>query len=130
MDGRIDRREFLRFSTLLGLLATAAYAFVGKVTGEHFVAPAKAAMPKGGTYKYGLRILDVTNPHTYSWYEEQITRQTCEYLTKTGADNVTRPYLCKEWEVTDDLLVLEKRVIGGSVTFEIARARIDSVEPI
>ena len=103
VERRIGRREFLRTSTLLGMSAAAAYAFVGKVTGQRFVAPAKAAMPKGGIYKYGLRVLDVTNPHTYSWYEEQITRQTCEYLTKTDADNVTRPYLCETWEVSDDL---------------------------
>jgi peptide/nickel transport system substrate-binding protein len=103
VEKKIDRREFLRYSTLLGMSATAAYAFVGRVTGETFVTPAKAAMPKGGTYKYGLRILDVTNPHTYSWYEEQITRQTVEYLTKTDADNVTRPYLCEQWAASDDL---------------------------
>jgi peptide/nickel transport system substrate-binding protein len=103
VERKIDRREFLRYSTLLGMSATAAYAFVGRITGESFVAPARAAMPKGGTYRYGVRVLDVTNPHTYSWYEEQITRQTCEYLTKTGADNVTRPSLCENWEVSDDL---------------------------
>ena len=103
VDRRIDRREFLRYSTLLGMSSAAAYAFAGKVTGQSFTRPAKAAMPKGGTYKYGLRVLDVTNPHTYSWYEEQITRQTCEYLTRTGADNVTVPSLCEKWEVSDDL---------------------------
>ena len=41
-EGKLDRREFLRYSTLLGLSATAAYAFVGKVTGESFVSSAKA----------------------------------------------------------------------------------------
>ena len=44
-EGRIDRREFLRYSTLLGLSATAAYAFVGKVTGESMVQPARAQEP-------------------------------------------------------------------------------------
>ena len=47
-EGKVDRREFLRTATLLGVSAGAAYAFVGKVTGEDFVSPAKAAMPKGG----------------------------------------------------------------------------------
>jgi peptide/nickel transport system substrate-binding protein len=104
VEKKIDRREFLRYSTLLGMSATAAYAFAGKVTGETFVAPAKAAeMPKGGTYRYGCRVQEVTNPHTFSWYEEQITRPTVEYLTKTAADNVTRGALCESWDVSDDL---------------------------
>ena len=46
-EGRIDRREFLRTSTLLGLSAGAAYAFAGKVTGENLVPRAKAAIPRG-----------------------------------------------------------------------------------
>ena len=32
-EGKVDRREFLRTATLLGVAASAAYAFVGKVTG-------------------------------------------------------------------------------------------------
>jgi len=32
--------------------------------------------------------------------------------------------------VSDDMLILEKRVIGGSVTMELSRARLDSVELI
>lgn len=103
VDGTCDRREFLRTATLLGLSASAAYAFVGKVTGEPWVRPAKAEMPKGGVLKIGQRILDLSSPHTYSWFEETITRQVCEYLTKTGHDNVTRPYLAESWEVSDDL---------------------------
>ena len=50
-EGKVDRREFLRTSTLLGLSAGAAYGFVGKVTGESFITPAKAAIPTGGTSK-------------------------------------------------------------------------------
>ncbi|MGF1608212.1 MAG: ABC transporter substrate-binding protein [Kiloniellales bacterium] len=103
VDGRCDRREFLRTATLLGLSAGAAYVFAGKVTGEQFVAPARAAMPKGGTIRIGMRVLDLTNPHTYSWFESDITRQVCEYVTRTGHDNVTRPYLAESWEASDDL---------------------------
>lgn len=102
-EGRCERREFLRTATLLGLSATAAYAFLGTVTGEQFAAPARAAMPKGGTFRFGMRVLDLTNPHAYSWYESDITRQVCEYLTRTGHDNVTRPYLAETWEASDDL---------------------------
>ena len=101
--GKVDRREFLRTSTLLGLSAAAAYAFVGKVTGESFVAPAKAALPKGGTLRLAYRVQDLKDPHTYSWGQSNITRQVCEYVTKTGQDNITRPYLAESWAASDDL---------------------------
>ena len=32
--------------------------------------------------------------------------------------------------VSDDLLIIEKRIIGGSVTIEMSRASIETVEPI
>ena len=103
-EGKVDRREFLRTATLLGVSAGAAYAFVGKVTGEDFVKPAKADLPKGGVIRISMRILAVTDPHTFSWAtDSNQVRQVCEYLTKTGADNVTRPYLLESWEASDDL---------------------------
>ena len=57
-DGRIHRREFLRAATLLGLSASAAYGFIGKVTGESLLRPAKADMPKGGVLRIGMKVLD------------------------------------------------------------------------
>ena len=103
-EGRIDRREFLRSSTLLGLSAGAAYAFAGKVTGEPFARPARAAMSKGGTLKIGMRVKEIATPHTFDWVEKSnVTRQVVEYLTKTGHDNITRPYLLQSWEASDDL---------------------------
>ena len=103
-EGKVDRREFLRTATLLGVSASAAYAFVGKVTGESFVKPAKAAMPKGGTVRMSMRAQDIKDPHTFSWVPgSNVVRQVCEYMTKTGADNVTRPYLLESWEASDDL---------------------------
>jgi peptide/nickel transport system substrate-binding protein len=104
-EGKISRREFLRYSTLLGLSATAAYAFVGKVTGKSFVAPAKAqSIPQGGTLRISMRVLEVTNPHTFSWVEvSNVGRQVVEYLTRTGQDNITRPYLAESWSASDDL---------------------------
>ncbi|MDH3689598.1 MAG: ABC transporter substrate-binding protein [Gammaproteobacteria bacterium] len=103
-ERKIDRREFLRTSTLLGLSASAAYAFVGKVTGESFIPSAQAQdMPKGGTIRIAMRVQELKNPHTYSWEQSDITRQVCEHLTRTGHDNVTRPNLLEKWEVSDDL---------------------------
>jgi len=46
----------------------------------------------------------IDNPHTFSWvYDSNIVRQTCGYLTRTGADNVTRPHLASKWEASEDL---------------------------
>jgi peptide/nickel transport system substrate-binding protein len=103
-DGRVDRREFLRSSTLLGLSAAAAYAFAGKLAGGSAVRPARAQMPKGGTLRLGMAVQEVTSPHTYEREgQHNIARNVCEYLTKTGHDNVTRPYLLREWQASDDL---------------------------
>lgn len=105
VDGTVDRREFLRTATLLGISAGAAYAFVGKVTGDSFIAPARAAaMPKGGIIRIAMRVHDVKDPHTFSWTPpSNVCRQVCEYMTKTGKDNITRPYLLEGWEASDDL---------------------------
>ena len=41
--GAIDRREFLRTVTLLGVTASAAYAMVGRLTGQPLVPGVQAA---------------------------------------------------------------------------------------
>src|SRR5215471_2157146 len=92
-EGRLDRREFLRTATLLGLSAGAAYALAGRITGDYFVPRALADTPKkGGTVKIAMRIVALDNPATFSWiYDANVVRQTNEYLTRTGVDNITRP---------------------------------------
>lgn len=103
-EGRLDRREFLRTATLLGLSAGAAYGFVGKVTGEAFAPAARAALPKGGHLRIGMRVMEVKTPHNITWAEKSnLVRQVCEYLTRTGQDNITRPHLLESWEASDDL---------------------------
>lgn len=103
-EGKVDRREFLRTSTLLGLSASAAYAFVGKVTGQSFVARAQAAMPRGGTIRIGMRVGQLADPHGLIWIPwSNIIRQVVEYLTITDQDNITKPYLLERWEVSEDL---------------------------
>src|SRR5260221_7752617 len=48
-DKKIDRREFVRYASLLGMSSATAYMWAGKITGEPFAPPAMAAeMPKGG----------------------------------------------------------------------------------
>src|SRR5215475_2626375 len=97
--GRLERREFLRLSTLLGLSASAAYALAGV---PEPIAPAEAAT--GGTITFSMRVAKIDNPATFSWvYDSNVVRQVCDYLTRTGADNVTRPWLLEEWSPSEDL---------------------------
>ncbi|MGH6718170.1 MAG: ABC transporter substrate-binding protein, partial [Alphaproteobacteria bacterium] len=113
-EGKVSKREFLRTSTLLGLSATAAYAFVGKVTGESFVRPARADMPMGGTLRIAMRTIDLKNPHTFSWViDSNALRGTVDYVTRTGTDNVTRPWLAEGWEASDDLKTWTFRLRRG-----------------
>jgi peptide/nickel transport system substrate-binding protein len=104
-DKLISRREFVRYSALLGMSAGAAYMWAGKITSEPFAPPARAQdLPKGGTVKVSMRVPKVDNPHTFSWaFDSNIVRQTDGYLTRTGPDNITRPHLASKWEVSPDL---------------------------
>ena len=101
----MDRRDFVRYATLLGMAAPTAYLWAGKITGEDLVPQARAQdMPQGGIIKIGMRVPKIDNPPTYSWaYDSNITRQVCGYLTRTGVDNVTRPHLAAKWEASEDL---------------------------
>ena len=100
-DGRLDRREFLRIATLLGVAAPAAYSLAGLSS----PVMAQAAAPKkGGIVRVGMRVQDLKSPHTYSWIEgANAARQTLDYLTFTGIDNVTRPNIIEKWDASPDL---------------------------
>jgi peptide/nickel transport system substrate-binding protein len=105
-EKRIDRREFVRFATLLGLSATTAYGLAGMISGEPFAPAARAeGMPKGGTIRMGNRIKEIKNPHAYSWggYDSNMSRQVVEYLTFTDDKGVTHPYLAESWTASPDL---------------------------
>ncbi len=100
----ISRRDFVRTATLLGLSATAAYAMAGRISGRPFAPKAKAAEGKGGVLKVATRVQEMTDPSTFDWIpKSNVARQFVEYLTITGPDNVTRPYLAEQWEASDDL---------------------------
>ena len=104
-DRLIGRREFIRYSALLGMSAGAAYMWAGRITGQPLAPPARAAeLPKGGVVKVAMRIPKLDNPHTFSWiYNSNVVRQVNGYLTRTGVDNVTRPALASKWEASEDL---------------------------
>ncbi len=104
--GAIDRREFLRTATLLGVAAPAAYAMAAKITGQALVTPAAAAETpkKGGTLRVAMAVQEMADPPTYDWGPKaNVARQFLEYVTMTGPDNVTRPFLAESWEASDDL---------------------------
>lgn len=103
--GKMDRREFLRTTTLLGLSAAAAYAIAGPIAGNSVVPSVQAATPKkGGIIRCAMQVQDMSDPAIYDWVEKSnVSRQMVEYLTITGADNVTRPLLAESWTPSDDL---------------------------
>ncbi len=100
-EKKLDRREFVRYACLLGMSASAAYAMAGLAMPE----PARAQAPaKGGTIRLGMRVQEIKTPHTSSWIEGANSfRQTLDYLTVTGTDNITRPGLVEKWEASEDL---------------------------
>lgn len=110
-EGRMDRREFLRVATLLGVTAGSAYAMAGLVepaaAAAHSGMPFPADDPKakaGGILKVGMEVQKMEDPATYSWVEmSNQSRHTIEHLSFTGPDNLTRPMLAESWEASDDL---------------------------
>ncbi|HCB49853.1 MAG TPA: ABC transporter substrate-binding protein, partial [Chloroflexi bacterium] len=62
-----------------------------------------------------LQLLD--HPARLSWVEgANIVRQINEYLTETGPDNITRPYLLDRWEASEDVLTWDLFLKEG-ITF-------------
>ena len=101
LKGKITHREFLRNSTLLGLSAAAAYAFISPFSATK----AKAAtIKRGGTWKSAMRLQRLDHPARLSWTEgANVVRQVAEHLTESGSDNVTRPRLCGKWVASADV---------------------------
>ncbi len=99
--GKLTRRDFLRYATLLGMSAAAATQMAGLT----WPAKALAAKPKrGGVLKVAGQVHKITHPAQFSWVAPtQIGRQVAEYLTFTDGKNITHPYLLKNWEVSKDL---------------------------
>lgn len=101
-EGRVDRREFLRTAALLGVTTASAAAVAGLPLGRSARA---AETPKaGGVLRYSMAIQEITDPALASWIEaSNLYRNSLEYLTEVGADNVARPYLAESWEPNEDL---------------------------
>jgi peptide/nickel transport system substrate-binding protein len=114
--GKVSRREFLRFATLLGASVPVAYtlAACGAQGGSPAAAPAgeassdavpvPGAVKRGGTWTAAMQLQLLDHPARLSWIEgANIVRQMNEYLTETGPDNITRPLLLDRWEASDDV---------------------------
>ena len=104
--GKVDRREFLRTVTLLGVSVPVAFALAGCETKEE--APTSTggdgSPRKGGNLRVSMRVQEMSDPAKFNWTEKSnIARQSLEYLTITGPDNITRPFLCERWEASADL---------------------------
>jgi peptide/nickel transport system substrate-binding protein len=98
--GKISRRDFLRYATLLGVSVTAA----GQLAGMVWPRKAFAAVKRGGTIKVSSPVHKVTHPAQFSWISPtNQLRQVAEYLTFTDAENITHPYLLENWQASDDL---------------------------
>lgn len=128
-QGRVSRREFLRMATLLGMSVGAATIAAqcgapaqpaaapaesggetaaesaGEAQQEEAAAEAPSgAVKRGGTWTSSMQLQLLDHPARLSWVQgANIVRQVGEYLTETGVDNITRPYLLDRWEASDDV---------------------------
>jgi peptide/nickel transport system substrate-binding protein len=104
-DGKLGRREFVRLAAFLGVSAASAYAFAGDPLGGALVKEASAQTPKmGGSLRVAMQVQEMVDPSTFDWTQKSNqTRHIIEYMTITGPDNITRPYLAESWEASDDL---------------------------
>lgn len=100
-NGKLSRREFLRFATLLGMSAAAASQLACLTWPRKAVA---AQIRRGGTMRIAAPVQKVTHPAQFSWVSmTNQMRQVAEYLTITDGNNVTHPYLLKNWKASEDL---------------------------
>ena len=125
--GIISRRDFLKFSTLVGVSLSAA-KFLAACAAPTEVptaapvpptaVPAATAVPlateaptavvssitRGGTLTCATRVERVDNPATFSLVSAAHSwRHVVEYLTHTDPEGITHPYLLESWKASDDL---------------------------
>ncbi len=112
--GQISRREFLRFSTLLGLSLASAEILAACVEPAQTPAPsaaldtptrrAQGALVRGGMIRCATRLERVDHPARFTEPgQSHAWRHVLEYLTYTGPNGITTPYLLEKWEASPDL---------------------------
>jgi peptide/nickel transport system substrate-binding protein len=103
--GKISRREFIRYSALLGMSAVAASRMVyAGGQQETSVTPATAGIRRGGMVKAACAVLKVGHPAQLSWNAHDLFyMQITSYMVYTDVNSITHPFLLKNWQVSDDL---------------------------
>lgn len=132
-QGGISRREFLHLSTLLGMSAATAMLISACAGPTAMTGMTPTAAPtrkstvaeggqtvgprRGGRLVKSMQLQLLDHPARLSWLEgANIVRQVCEYLTETGSDNLTRPYLLERWKASEDVKTWDLYLKQG-VTF-------------
>lgn len=116
---QIDRREFLKLATLLGVSVPTAYALAAcapsptapaataapvATTGPAVVPTAASAIKRGGTVKWAAGIQPVDHPAKISWgFTAHIIGHVAEYLTYIDPKGLVYPRLLEKWEASDDV---------------------------
>jgi peptide/nickel transport system substrate-binding protein len=95
-DGRIDRREFLALSSVLGFgAAVGMTALPGAAMAQE--------TKRGGVLRVGQQVLTINDPRVYDWPQKSnVARQFCEPLVRWQPDGTFMPSVLESWEVSDD----------------------------
>jgi peptide/nickel transport system substrate-binding protein len=100
-NGKVTRREFIRNAALLGVSVGVASQIAGMPFAKRAFA---SSIQRGGEIKIASGIQKITHPAQISWaITANQMRNITEYLTYTDPENITHPYLLKNWEASEDL---------------------------
>jgi peptide/nickel transport system substrate-binding protein len=111
-QNRISRREFLRMASLLGMSAAVAACAAPATPAPTEAPPAAVAtqppaapvVKRGGSFTRAMEMQLIDHPARFSWVQQaNVVRHVADYLTETGPDNITRPFLLEKWEASEDV---------------------------
>ena len=98
---KISRREFLRYAGLLGMSLASASSIIDLSRPKALHA---ANIQRGGTLRVAANVQKVSHLSTISWTAARnAIGNVAEFLTYSDGNNITHPYLLKNWKVSDDL---------------------------
>jgi peptide/nickel transport system substrate-binding protein len=111
--GKLSRRDFLRFASLLGVSVSTASVLANCAAPatpteppapKPTEPPAAAAIKRGGKLICASRVQKIAHPAQFSWVSaSNQMRQVAEYLTYTDRENITHPYLLESYTPSADL---------------------------